>query len=58
MDEDIVYRIVRVAFENKRRIEKAHAALRQMSLAAMSGPIAGLTFHPGALRFFKEAGLR
>ncbi|MFB3060157.1 MAG: TAXI family TRAP transporter solute-binding subunit [Candidatus Binatia bacterium] len=58
MDEDIVYQIVRVAFENKRRIETAHVALRQMSLAAMSGPIAGLTFHPGARRFFKEAGLR
>ncbi len=58
MDEDLVYRIVKTVFEKKERIEKAHVGLSEMNLNQMSAPISGLVFHPGALRFFKEAGLR
>ena len=58
MDEALVYRIVKTVFEKKKRIEKAHVGLSEINLQQMSAPISGLSFHPGALRFFKESGLR
>ena len=57
MDEETVYRVVKTVFENKARIEAAHVALKNLDLPAMSSPVPGLTFHPGALRYFKEKGL-
>ncbi len=58
MDETLVYRIVKTVFAKKKRIEKAHVGLSEINLKQMSAPISGLAFHPGALRFFKESGLR
>ncbi|NLJ80954.1 MAG: TAXI family TRAP transporter solute-binding subunit [Firmicutes bacterium] len=58
MDEDVVYHLVKTVFENKERLEQTHVALKQMTLEEMAAPIEGLEFHPGALRYFREKGLR
>jgi len=56
MDADLVYRITKAMFENLKTIETAHAKGKEVKLeTALKGmPI---PLHPGAEKFYKEAGL-
>jgi TRAP transporter TAXI family solute receptor len=53
--EDVVYNMTKATFENLEALATAHAAAKDMTLEnAAKDPPAPL--HPGAERYFKEAG--
>ncbi|MBD3418663.1 MAG: TAXI family TRAP transporter solute-binding subunit [Chitinivibrionales bacterium] len=54
--EDVVYAVTREIFENLADFKKLHAAFEVLTKESM---LQGLTapVHPGALRYYKEAGL-
>ncbi|MEM6491783.1 MAG: TAXI family TRAP transporter solute-binding subunit, partial [Pseudomonadota bacterium] len=56
VDEDAVYQITKTIYENLGFLNNIHSATKAMSLdAALSGlPI---PLHPGALRYYQEAGV-
>ena len=56
VDEDAVYQITKTIYENLGFLQAIHGATKAMSLdAALAG--LPLPLHPGALRYYKEAGL-
>lgn len=57
LDDDIVYAITKEVFTRLQEFKKLHPALAQLSPETM---VQGLTapVHPGAKRFFDEAGIR
>jgi TRAP transporter TAXI family solute receptor len=56
VSEETVYQMTKLLFENLGPLEAAHAAAKQISLEnALNGM--PLPLHPGAERYYKEAGL-
>lgn len=56
VDDEVVYQITKVIFENLQFLNSVHSATRSISLeSAMRGlPV---PLHPGALRYYREQGL-
>ncbi|UCG56937.1 MAG: TAXI family TRAP transporter solute-binding subunit [Phycisphaerales bacterium] len=56
VDEDVVYAVTREVFENFEHFKSRHAAYQNLTkedmLKGLSAPI-----HPGALKYYREAGL-
>ena len=56
VDEEVVYELVKAVFENLEKFRVLHPAFKHLKAADMlqgnSAP-----FHPGAIRYYKEAGL-
>ena len=56
MSEDIVYAITKEVFDNLEDFKKLHPAFEVLTkknmMEGLSAPL-----HPGALKYFKEAGL-
>ncbi|MCI8961244.1 MAG: TAXI family TRAP transporter solute-binding subunit [Lachnospiraceae bacterium] len=58
LDEELVYRLTRVAWENIQAEGEACAAIRNfMKLEDTLKPMGGAALHPGAERYYKEIGL-
>ena len=58
MDEELVYRLTRVTWENIQEEGEACAAIRNfMKLEDTLKPMGGAELHPGAARYYKEIGL-
>lgn len=57
MTDDQAYAITRTALENTARLAKAHPAGRE-TIAANAGRNSFLAFHPGAVRYYKEKGVK
>lgn len=57
LPEDLVYRVTKVMMERIDEFIKIHPAHKEMSKAASAKAVANLPFHPGAIRYYKEAGL-
>ena len=57
MDDDLAYEIVRIIAENTERLQPMHGALAGLTPELMAG-VEGIPLHPGAERYFTEAGLR
>jgi len=56
MPEETAYAITKAVFDNFDDFRKLHPALAGLSkMDALMG--ASVPFHPGAVRYFKEAGL-
>jgi TRAP transporter TAXI family solute receptor len=56
LNEDTVYQLTKALFENKPEIEAAHDKGKELSVAyAVEG--ISVPFHPGAAKYFKEAGV-
>jgi len=55
--EEVIYKFTKALFENLETVQAAHAKAKEITLAtALTGLTAPL--HPGAAKFFKEAGLK
>ena len=57
LDEDVVYDLVRVLYEEAEQIAAAHAVGEQISLDTAVDSLGGIPLHPGAARFFEEQGV-
>jgi len=55
MSDDLVYRITKAIFDNLPDMQKSAVTLRDVSL---NDPFTAgnIPLHPGAIRFYKEAG--
>lgn len=55
-DEDVVYHMVKEVFENFELFKKQHPAFANLTMEKLSSNLT-LPLHPGAERYFNEAGL-
>ena len=55
-DEDFVYSITKLIWENRAAIAEKHAAARAISEKNVVRET-GTAFHPGAVRYYSEAGI-
>lgn len=56
-DDELVYSVVKALHENKAALAETHGSFRRFDPADMAVQVEGATYHPGALRFYREAGL-
>lgn len=57
LPEDLVYRVTRAMMEHLEEFKKIHPTHKDMTREASAQAVADLPFHPGAIRYYKEAGL-
>ena len=57
VDEELVYQVVKAVFENFDRFKKLHPAFENLTKEEMVSSGLSAPLHPGAERFYKEAGL-
>ncbi len=58
MDEKLVHDVTRILFEKKADLVAVHQEAAHLSLAAQANGASPIPFHPGALRYFAEQGLK
>jgi uncharacterized protein len=58
MDEKLVYEITRTLFEKKEELVKVHKDASFLELANQTPNASPIPYHPGALRYFRERGLK
>lgn len=56
-DEEMVYQTVKTLHANKDALVQTHGSFRGFDPADMALQVEGATYHPGAIRFFREAGI-
>lgn len=56
VDEELVYAVTKAAYENRAQIAERHAAGKAINATNVVKDT-GTEFHPGAVRYYKEAGL-
>ncbi len=57
LPDDLVYQLVKAVFENQPRLLKAYAGARE-TLAQNVDKDTFLPFHPGAVRYYREIGIK
>lgn len=57
VDEETVYQMTRVFWENWDALTETHAALRKADPKAACSDIAGVAIHEGAARYYREIGI-
>jgi len=57
LPEDLVYKITKVTIGRLEEFKKIHPAHVEMTKEDSVKPLGGIPFHPGAIRYYKEAGL-
>jgi len=57
VSEEVVYKYVKAIAEAQDRVQKIGGSLRNFTTAGMATDPAGLPYHPGALRYYREKGL-
>jgi TRAP transporter TAXI family solute receptor len=57
-DEKLIYEITKTMFEKKAELVKVHKDAEFLSLDTQMTGASPIPFHPGALRYFKEKGLK
>lgn len=58
MDEKTVYNIVKAIFENREDLIRAHKEAENIRLENQRAAASPIPWHPGALRYFAERGVR
>lgn len=56
LSEETVYTLVKAALEHREEYGRIHPTLKDVD-AKRAATIVGVPFHPGAIRYFKEAGV-
>ncbi|MBO8168978.1 MAG: TAXI family TRAP transporter solute-binding subunit [Thermoanaerobacteraceae bacterium] len=57
LDEDLVYNLTKVMYENTEEIAQGHARGNQIRLENATKGIKPVPFHPGALKYYQEKGI-
>ncbi|MEJ8571984.1 TAXI family TRAP transporter solute-binding subunit [Microbaculum marinum] len=57
VSEDVVYEAVKALYNNKEGLVAGHPSFNAFTAEGMAVPQPGMEYHPGAIRFFKEAGI-
>ena len=57
MSDDLAYAITKAVLENSARLAKGHPAGKE-TIAANASRNSFLPFHPGAVRYYKEKGVK
>jgi uncharacterized protein len=57
LPDDLVYQLVKAVFENQPRLLKAHSTASE-TLPQNSDKNTFLPFHPGAVRYYREKGIK
>lgn len=57
VSDDTVYKLVKALHPAKKSLVKGHPSYNAFNPAKLAVPHKGMTYHPGAIRFFKEAGI-
>jgi len=57
VDEDVIYQVVKAVFDNLDNFKTLHPVFSTLDKAQMSGEGLIVPLHPGALRYYREAGL-
>ena len=57
-DEQLIYNITKTMFEKKDELVKVHKDASFLDLANQTTNASPIPFHPGAIRYFKEKGLK
>ena len=55
--DDLVYKVVKTAYANKPALVAGHPSFAAFTQEGMAYPQGRLQYHPGALKFYKEAGI-
>jgi len=58
MDEKLAHDVTKAVFENKADLVNVHAEAKNLDLANQYGVASPIPFHPGAVRYFTEKGLK
>lgn len=57
VDEETVYKVVKAIAENKDALAEAQGQFKGLSLEGMADPSLPVPYHPGAIKFYEEAGM-
>lgn len=57
VDDTLVYDLVKALHDNKAGLVAGHPSFNAMTPEGLASPQARLIYHPGAVRFFEEAGI-
>jgi len=57
IDEEVVYQITKILFEETEQLFNVHAAAKHIKLESAFDGTGDLPIHPGALRYYKEKGI-
>lgn len=55
-DEELIYNIARILYENRTSVARKHAAGKSINPTNVIRPT-GTEFHPGAIRYYREIGI-
>lgn len=55
--EEMIYEMVKALHANKAALAEAHGSFNRFDPTAMANQVEGASFHPGAVRFYREAGI-
>lgn len=55
--DETVYELVKTVHANKAELVKGHPSFGAFNAAKMAVPHTGMAYHPGAIKFYKEAGI-
>ncbi len=58
MKGDVAYDILKTVFDHKTELVASHRDARYLSLESQAGGGSPIPFHPGAIRYFAEKGIR
>ena len=58
MKENVAYDIVRTLFDRKPELLASHSDVKYLTLESQAGGGSPIPFHPGAIRFYKEKGVK
>ena len=57
VSDDVIYKVVKAIYENKADLAATFPPFGIFDPKNMAKPVQGIEFHPGAIRYYKEAGL-
>ncbi|MBI2359994.1 MAG: TAXI family TRAP transporter solute-binding subunit [Deltaproteobacteria bacterium] len=57
LSEAAAYQIARSLWQHHKELWRIHVTLKEWQPEAMADPDPGIPYHPGAMRFYKEAGV-